>query len=70
MVKHLAWMKSSYYDLLLLKSLALHLEMLMELSCILLMAPLMVLMMANLWFYRLDKMMDVSWALPVVILMA
>ena len=53
---------------------ALHLKLLMELSCILLMDPLMVTMMANLWGYYLviylDKMMDVRWALNIVILMA
>ena len=48
----------------------LHLDLLMELSCILLMAPLMVTMMANLWVYCLDKMMDVRWALHMVLLMA
>ena len=32
MVKQLAWMKASYYDLILVKLLDLHLEMLMELS--------------------------------------
>ena len=51
-----------------------HLELLMELSWVLLMASLMVPMIANLWVYylviHLDKMMDVSWALHMVLLMA
>ena len=31
MVKHLTWTKASYYDLILAKCLALHLDLLMEL---------------------------------------
>ena len=53
---------------------ALHLEVLMELIWVLLMATLMVPMMENLWVYcfviHLDKMMDVRWALHMVLLMA
>ena len=52
----------------------LHLELLMELSCIFLMDPLMVPMMAKLWVYclviHLDKMMDMVWDLHMVVLMA
>ena len=51
MVKNLAWMKASYYDMLLMKCLALHLDLLIELSWVLLMYTLMVTMMANLWVY-------------------
>ena len=60
--------------MILVRCLALHLELLMELSWFLLMAPLMVPMMENLWVYcvviHLDNMMDVSWALHMVLFMA
>ena len=64
MVKHLARMKASYLDLIFVKCLGLHLELLMDLILVILMAPLMVPMMANQWVHclviHLDKMMDVS----------
>ena len=45
----------------------------MKLSCILLMAPFMVPMMANLWVhflvFQLDKMLELRWILLVVLLM-
>ena len=53
---------------------ALHLELLMELSWVLQMALLMVPMMANLWvdclLVHLDKMIGLSLTLHMVILMA
>ena len=49
------------------------LDKMMELSWVLLMAPLMVPMMANLWvhcmMFQLDKMMELSWVLLMVVLM-
>ena len=60
MVKHLAWMKALYQNLLLVKWLALHLNLMMELTLIFLLAPFMVPMMANLWVNCLDKRMEVS----------
>ena len=56
-----------------MKCLALHLELLMELSCILLMDSLMVSIMANLYVhclvFQLDKMQELSRFILMVLLM-
>ena len=52
---------------------ALHSELLMELIYVLLMDPLKVPIMENLWVYflviHLDKIIDMSWALHMVLFM-
>ena len=50
-----------------------HLELMMDLSWVPQMAPLIVQMMANPWIhclvFQLDKMLELSWVLIVVLLM-
>ena len=50
-----------------------HLGLIMDLSWVPQMAPLMVPMIANMWFhclvFQLDKMLELSWVLLMVLLM-
>ena len=50
-----------------------HLGLMMHLSWVPQITPLITTMMANLWFhclvFQLDKMLELSWVLPVVLLM-